>query len=117
MTTPIDLAMPRSTILKFPSQTQYIRPTVQKGTLQVPAGVTMVQILWNGAAQLRVLTENPTATLIGAWTLYKTAPSSGEYQYFRVVSSQSTALVIQGITISEDDLTRELAVNFIPMTA
>lgn len=118
MTTPIDVMMPRSCILKFPDQVDFRRPTPTKGSLQVPAGITMVQILWNGDARLIVSAEKSIGgTLVNAWTGNLPAPASGEYPYFRIISSVPTSLAIQGYIISAADLQREMAVSLIPISA
>lgn len=118
MTEPLDLTMPRSCVLSFRDQVDYRRPDPLVGTLDVPAGVTMVEILWTGDARLIVATPSATGgTLVNAWQYGMSAPPSGEYPYFHIVSSAPTALMLQGLSISAADLEREMAVNLIPIAA
>lgn len=117
MTEPLDFSGPRSAILGFTGTVNFLRPSVKVGSLEVPAGVTMVQILWNGDARLIVFADDGVGSLVGAWSSNMLAPPDGEYPYFHIVSSVPARLAIQGYTISQADLGREMAVNFIPITA
>lgn len=64
--------------------------------MQVPAGVTMVQILWAGDARLIVFPDTAVGELIGVWEGNQAAPTNGQYKYFQLVASAPTALAIQG---------------------
>lgn len=115
MTTPdFDNILPRYGVLKFPDQTNWRRPSLSRGTIQFPAGISQIQVTWAGNARIVLAVDSGSATLAGAWGSNPTAAKNGRFPILTVTAEAAGALAIQGVDISEADLNRHLGVVITP---
>lgn len=113
----MDDLMPRSCVLQIPDRVDYRRPTMLSGNLLIPAGVSMVQVLWQGDASLTVFPDGGPGSIIGEWAAssWRSGQPGGQYPLVRFVTDAPLGLGIQARNTSVADLSRHIAVSIYPL--